>query len=92
MNELNQQVNECNIHFDDIIMACGSGATTAGIALGCHLSNNDTKVHAYSVCDSPEYFYNFIDKELYDPLFSTSLIEQPKAKDIVRIIDGKRNG
>ncbi|KAL3688961.1 hypothetical protein R1sor_015270 [Riccia sorocarpa] len=46
--------------FDDIVMACGSGGTTAGLALGSHLSTVKAKVHAYSVCDDDNYFYNYI--------------------------------
>lgn len=41
--------------------ACGSGGTTAGIALGNFLSGFGARVHAYGVCDDEEYFYNFID-------------------------------
>jgi hypothetical protein len=41
--------------------ACGSGGTTAGIALGCHLSGLGLRVHAYGVCDDPNYFYDFCD-------------------------------
>lgn len=41
--------------------ACGSGGTTAGIALGNHLSGLGLRVHAYGVCDDPAYFYEFCD-------------------------------
>ncbi|CAL8464045.1 g3580 [Coccomyxa elongata] len=50
----------------DIVMACGSGGTTAGIALGNYLSGFGARVHAYGVCDDEEYFYNFIDGILTD--------------------------
>eukprot|EP00887_Chlorella_sp_A99_P002889 scaffold6.g2889.t1 len=43
------------------LQACGSGGTTAGIALGNHLSGLGLRVHAYGVCDTPEYFYSFVD-------------------------------
>lgn len=33
------------------LQACGSGGTTAGIALGVHLSGLGLNVHAYGVCD-----------------------------------------
>eukprot|EP00899_Mesostigma_viride_P025187 jgi/Mesvir1/5853/Mv00644-RA.1 len=46
--------------FDDIVFACGSGGTAAGIAAGVRLSGMKSKVHSYGVCDDPEYFYNFI--------------------------------
>jgi D-cysteine desulfhydrase len=43
------------------LQACGSGGTTAGIALGVHLSGMATRVHAYGVCDDPAYFYDYVD-------------------------------
>ena len=41
--------------------ACGSGGTTAGLALGNELSGMGATIHAYGVCDDEEYFYDFID-------------------------------
>eukprot|EP00252_Welwitschia_mirabilis_P009871 TRINITY_DN22785_c0_g1_i1.p1 TRINITY_DN22785_c0_g1~~TRINITY_DN22785_c0_g1_i1.p1 ORF type:complete len:427 (-),score=85.54 TRINITY_DN22785_c0_g1_i1:372-1652(-) len=61
--EIEQQLHEnaYNVtHFDDIVMACGSGGTTAGLSLGSYLSSIKAKVHAYAVCDDPDYFYNYI--------------------------------
>ena len=43
------------------MQACGSGGTTAGIALGNHLSRYGARIWAYGVCDDPDYFYDFID-------------------------------
>ena len=43
------------------MQACGSGGTTAGLALGNHLGGMGATVHAYGVCDDEEYFYDFID-------------------------------
>ncbi|GMH14108.1 hypothetical protein Nepgr_015949 [Nepenthes gracilis] len=45
--------------FDDIVVACGSGGTIAGLSLGSWLSNLKAKVHAFSVCDDPDYFYDY---------------------------------
>ena len=54
---------------DHIVVACGSGGTVAGLTLGialAHQNANNEKpipaVHAIGVCDSPDYFYNFIAK------------------------------
>ena len=52
------------------MQACGSGGTTAGLALGNHLSGMGATVHAYGVCDDEEYFYDFIDG-LYELLGAT---------------------
>ncbi|XP_058079763.1 putative D-cysteine desulfhydrase 1, mitochondrial isoform X1 [Magnolia sinica] len=46
--------------FDDIVVACGSGGTIAGLALGSRLSKLKAKVHAFSVCDDPDYFYDYV--------------------------------
>lgn len=73
-------------HFDDIVMACGSGGTTAGLSLAAHLSKLETKVHAYAVCDDPDYFYNYI-QGLIDGLSAGV-----NARDIVRVINAKGLG
>ncbi|KAH7529326.1 hypothetical protein FEM48_Zijuj05G0172500 [Ziziphus jujuba var. spinosa] len=49
-----------NIKFDDIVVACGSGGTIAGLSLGSLLSSLKAKVHAFSVCDDPNYFYDYV--------------------------------
>lgn len=48
----------------DIVSACGSGGTTAGLGLGNHLSGLGARVLAYGVCDTPEYFYRHGDEML----------------------------
>ncbi|CAI5971881.1 unnamed protein product [Closterium sp. NIES-64] len=76
--------------FDDIAMACGSGGTSAGLALGVHLSAlSSTRVHAYSVCDSPGYFYDYI-QGLLDGVTSTP--GSVASKDLLRVIDVKGAG
>ena len=47
------------------LQACGSGGTTAGLALGLHLSGSKAKLHSFGVCDDPQYFYNYV-QELID--------------------------
>lgn len=42
------------------MQACGSGGTTAGIRLGCHLAGLGLRVHAMAVCDDEAYFYNYV--------------------------------
>ncbi|XP_030939779.1 bifunctional D-cysteine desulfhydrase/1-aminocyclopropane-1-carboxylate deaminase, mitochondrial-like [Quercus lobata] len=37
-----------------------SGGTIAGLSLGSWLSILKSKVHAFSVCDDPDYFYDFV--------------------------------
>jgi D-cysteine desulfhydrase len=53
---------------DHVIFACGSGGTAAGIAVGMGLAFEhdkfkdwrDPTVHAMGVCDSPDYFYQYV--------------------------------
>ena len=48
------------------LQACGSGGTTAGVALGNHMSDYGARVWAYGVCDDPDYFYSYINGILRD--------------------------
>ncbi|XP_030454933.1 bifunctional D-cysteine desulfhydrase/1-aminocyclopropane-1-carboxylate deaminase, mitochondrial [Syzygium oleosum] len=62
IREIEQQVHNAagRVKFDDIVVACGSGGTIAGLSLGSWLSTTKMKVHAFSVCDDPDYFYDFV--------------------------------
>ncbi|KAK9278090.1 hypothetical protein L1049_027648 [Liquidambar formosana] len=61
IREIEQQLQSGigKVGFDDIVVACGSGGTIAGLSLGSWLSKLKAKVHAFSVCDDPDYFYDF---------------------------------
>jgi 1-aminocyclopropane-1-carboxylate deaminase/D-cysteine desulfhydrase-like pyridoxal-dependent ACC family enzyme len=54
---------------DHVVFACGSGGTAAGIAVGMALAfEHETvrdrpsppTVHSMGVCDSPDYFYQYV--------------------------------
>ncbi|KAI8542576.1 hypothetical protein RHMOL_Rhmol08G0148400 [Rhododendron molle] len=62
VREIEQQLQTGNgkAEFDDIVVACGSGGTTAGLAIGSWLSELKAKVRAFSVCDDPDYFYEYV--------------------------------
>lgn len=68
------------------VQACGSGATTGGLALANHLSGYGAKVIGYGVCDSEDYFYDFIDGLFRD------LGADVAARDIVRMVESKGDG
>eukprot|EP00850_Spirogloea_muscicola_P012575 SM000082S22817 [mRNA] locus=s82:150213:153369:+ [translate_table: standard] len=72
--------------FDDIVMACGSGGTTTGMGLASHLSSVKATVHGYGVCDSPEYFYEYLQGLLDGMNAGVS------SRDIARLVDAKGQG
>ncbi|KAJ7561539.1 hypothetical protein O6H91_03G032300 [Diphasiastrum complanatum] len=90
VREIEQQLVQGKVEgisaFDDIVMACGSGGTTAGLALGSHLSTIRAKVHAYAVCDDPEYFYDYV-QGLLDGLNAGV-----NSRDIVQVVNAKGLG
>lgn len=61
--ELSQQSAELGVKFTDVVVACGSGGTACGLALGLALAPAlaGARLHAYGVCDDPDYFYDYID-------------------------------
>lgn len=61
------QTGSGKVGFDDIVVACGSGGTVAGLSLGSWLSKLKANVHAFCVCDDPDYFYDFV-QDLLDGL------------------------
>uniref|UniRef100_A0A1D1Y470 D-cysteine desulfhydrase n=1 Tax=Anthurium amnicola TaxID=1678845 RepID=A0A1D1Y470_9ARAE len=88
LREIEQQVQKAcgEFYFDDIVLACGSGGTVAGLSLGSWLSNLKAKVHAFSVCDNPDYFYSFV-QGLLDGLQAGL-----SSRDLVNIKDAKGLG
>ncbi|KAL1568347.1 Deoxycytidine monophosphate (dCMP) deaminase [Salvia divinorum] len=89
VREIQQQLKQGNVvgaTFDDIVVACGSGCTGAGLALGSRLSHLGAQVHAYSSWGSPDYFYDYA-QGLLDGLQAGL-----KARDIIDIKDAKGLG
>ncbi|KAK7279284.1 hypothetical protein RJT34_24331 [Clitoria ternatea] len=88
VRELEQQIQSGsgNVKFDDIVVACGSGGTIAGLSLGSSLSTLKARVHAFSVCDDPDYFHNFA-QDLLDGLKAGV-----NSRDIVHIQNAKGLG
>ncbi|KAF5834259.1 tryptophan synthase beta subunit-like PLP-dependent enzyme [Dunaliella salina] len=93
--ELRQQTSGMGI--SDVVMACGSGGTSAGLCLGLHLAmpNPRIAVHAYGVCDDPDYFYDYIDGLLtelgvWDGKGGTSSV--PSARGLLRVVQARGTG
>lgn len=82
VRELSAQIAHLGISFDEVILACGSGGTAAGFALGSALAHSPWRVRAINVCDDAAYFYNIVNRlyrELHAPV---------TAEDTLQIIDG----
>ncbi|CAN4085429.1 unnamed protein product [Withania somnifera] len=58
--ELQLQHSSSEQKFDDIVVACGSGGTVAGLSIASTLSSLKAKVNAFCVCDDPDYFYEYV--------------------------------
>ncbi|XP_044476357.1 putative D-cysteine desulfhydrase 1, mitochondrial isoform X2 [Mangifera indica] len=88
IREIEQQLlmGAQKLKFDDIVVACGSGGTIAGLSLGSWLGTLKAKVHAFGVCDDPNYFYDFI-QGLLDELNAGV-----NSRDIVSVQDAKGLG
>jgi len=88
IREIEQQLQTGTgkIKFDDIVVACGSGGTVAGLSLGSWLSTLKAKVHAFSVWNDPDYFYDFVQALL------NGLEAGVDSRDIVNIQNAKGLG
>ncbi|KAK3041883.1 hypothetical protein RJ639_002165, partial [Escallonia herrerae] len=88
IREIEQQLQKgtTEVGFDDIVVACGSGGTIAGLSIGSWLSELKAKVHAFCVCDDPDYFYDYA-QGLLDGLQAGV-----KSRDIVNIENAKGLG
>jgi D-cysteine desulfhydrase len=58
MEEVSQQMalGLCPKQFDSVVVACGSGGTAAGVALGIHNWNIAKRVDAFAVCNDKAHF------------------------------------
>ncbi|PIA33701.1 hypothetical protein AQUCO_04000038v1 [Aquilegia coerulea] len=87
IREIEEQLHIApSMAFEDIVVACGSGGTLAGLSLGSWLSKMKAKVHGFSVCDDPDYFYNYV-QDLLDGMHAGV-----SSRDIVDIQDSKGLG
>ncbi|KAL9330378.1 hypothetical protein ACSQ67_005381 [Phaseolus vulgaris] len=69
-----------------LVAATFFGGTIAGLSLGSSLSTLKANVHAFSVCDDPDYFHNFA-QGLLDGLNAGV-----NSRDIVHILNAKGLG
>ncbi|XP_049396946.1 bifunctional D-cysteine desulfhydrase/1-aminocyclopropane-1-carboxylate deaminase, mitochondrial isoform X6 [Solanum stenotomum] len=62
IREVEQQLQHASsqFKFDDIVVACSSGGTVAGLSVASRLSGLKAKINAFCVCDDPDYFYEHV--------------------------------
>jgi len=100
IDEIVQQNKEQDLSITDIASACGSGGTTAGIAVGCYLAKKycggsleeSCKVHGYMVCDNEQYFLNYIDGLFEEMELEPKVLGNDGCKDMVRLVQAKGKG
>ena len=56
VKELQEQARQQNVRFDYVAHACGSGGTSAGLAIGNRLFDAGMHPVAFAVCDDVAYF------------------------------------
>lgn len=74
--------------FTDIALAIGSGGSASGLAIANYLVGNVVNVHAVTVCDDANYFYDHLD----DMLAQVGLSGEVTARSILNIVEGKGRG
>ncbi|CAC5418368.1 dcyD [Mytilus coruscus] len=70
--------------FDDIVFACGSGGTAAGLSVANYLNQSKLRIHAITVSDNKQLFIDHIN----DALKEVGLGDSVCADDIIDIVDG----
>lgn len=71
--------------------ACGSGGTSAGLALGSWLSGLRARVLAFGVCDTPDYFYDHVD-QLCAELGAGPADVGTNARGLLQVVNAKGSG
>ncbi|KAF0687571.1 Aste57867_20690 [Aphanomyces stellatus] len=106
IEEMEHQIEALDLDISDIAFACGSGGSAAGIGVGAHLyakRHHDSTlqfnrqglppVHAYIVCDSPKYFYDYIDQKILPGMGLGSAIAPTfSSKDCIQMTDAQGTG
>lgn len=86
--EMMQQAPAGEMAFTDIVVACGSGGTAAGLAIANEVSKYGARVWAYGVCDTPDDFYEKVDELAQEMGFSGLAA----AKEMLTVVQAKGAG
>ncbi len=80
--ELAGQTAQLGIAISDVVFACGSGGTSAGLAVGTALGGYPWRLHPVTVCDDADYFHRVIGGIFEEMGF------EGKSRELLDIIDG----
>ncbi|XP_076435686.1 uncharacterized protein LOC143275442 [Babylonia areolata] len=73
--------------FDDLFVTCGSTGTMAALGIANYLTGGHLRLHAAGISKTVDTFYDTFDEELLEVGLG-----HLKARDLVRIVDGRGNG
>lgn len=82
VREWELQAAGLGVCFDDVVCACGSAGTAAGLGLGVQLAGLRTRVHAVNVQRDAAYFHACMDR-LFQELGAAV-----RSRDVVDIMEG----
>lgn len=89
--EMEEQILDGKLKIDEIIFACGSGGTAAGLCVGKYFSTKlrHVKLTGYIVWDSGiDHFYNYVN----DALDQLGLLSKIKAQDLIKFVEAYGKG
>lgn len=89
--EIEKQILDNNLEINEIVFACGSGGTAAGLCVGKYLSIKlrHVQLTGYVVGDSgTEHYYKYVN----DMLTPLGLLGKVKAQDLITFVEAYGNG
>jgi len=82
IEEIVTHLREHDQEFDDVVFACGSGGTAAGVSLALHRRGCSIRPHAVNVCDDARHFYHRVNS-IFDELGAPE-----EAEKLLDVMDG----
>ena len=85
--EILQQIDNKGLEITDIVHACGSGGTAAGLSLGLHLADSPIRVHPVNVCWDPPHFYKRM-SDIFADMGTGTVAAVLEPSELVDMLDG----
>lgn len=92
--EIEEQVVTLNLDIEEIVFACGSGGTAAGLAIGKFLSKSklrNVKLIGCIVWECPggvDHFYKYVN----DTLRQLGLVDKVRAEELIEFVEAQGKG